>query len=185
MKDHLSEVMFIVILLILIPDRLIAQNPPPETLHFDRMAQYLTKGTGKWKADNPNYQPNNPRSAKAFGLCFERPMRNYMSLTIVSYQKDTVLINSEGFFSWHPGKQQYVHVNGNRGSGFAEGITTFPNDSTFISTMTIFRRNGSSYDHKDENFIVNEDVHRNTSYKKVAGDWVAEGEWVWSRVPEN
>lgn len=150
------------------------------------MANYLTDGTGKWKATNPNFDPDNPRSAAAYGLWFERPMKNFMTLTIVSYQKDTVLISSVGFFSWHPNKQQYVHVNGNRGNGYSEGISTFPNDSSFVSVMTIFRRNGTSYAHKDENFIVNENTHKNKSYKKdVNGNWIMEGEWTWIRASEN
>jgi hypothetical protein len=175
-----------IIMLFVVLGQVSAQRSYPEMSHFDKVAGYLTQGSGKWKASNPNHQPGNPRSAEAFGLWFERPMRNFMTLKIVSYQKDTVRISSEGFFSWHPGKQHYVHVNGNRGNGYAEGITTFPNDSTFISTMMIFRRNGTSYEHKDENFIVDEDVHKNISYRKdEAGDWVVEGEWTWSRLPEN
>ncbi len=157
----------------------------PELMHFDNIATYLTQGSGQWKAPNNNHNPNNPRSAKAFGLWFKRPMRNLMTLKIVSYQKDTILTSSEGIFSWHPGEKQFIHVNGNRGNGYSEGITAFPSDSMFISTVRIFTARGSSYEHKDENFIVNDNIHRNVSYRKdEEGEWIAESEWTWTRIPE-
>ena len=159
--------------------------PSPEWTNFDKMAKYLTLGSGQWKAPNKQHNPNNPRSAHAFGLWFERPMRHFMSLKIVSYQKDTVLISSEGFFTWHPGEKKFVHMTSNRGGGFAEGITSFPNDSTFISTMNNFTRKGTTYEHKDENFIVSINEHRNVSYRKdEAGNWVAQSEWTWTRMPK-
>ena len=48
--------------------------------------------------------------------------------------------------------------------------------------MKIYRPEGDVYDHKDENFIVSADVHRNTSYAKdESGNWVERGKWVWKR----
>lgn len=186
-NNYLLRQLSTLIFLLIVATPIVAQNsnfPTDEMVNFDKVANYLTRGSGKWKAPNPRYDAGNPRSAEAFGLWFERPMRNFMSLTIVSYQKDTVLINSTGFFSWHPGKNQFIHVNGNRGSGFSEGITEFPSDSSFISKMTIYNRRGS-YEHKDENFLVSENVHRNTSFRKDEnGSWVAEGEWTWTREAE-
>ena len=31
----------------------------PEQDHFNSIAQYLTRGSGKWRGENPRYQPNN------------------------------------------------------------------------------------------------------------------------------
>ncbi len=185
-ENALFRAFYVVVILMVSASQVSGQRISPEMARFDQMSDYLTRGTGKWKASNPNFNPDNPRSAEAYGLWFERPMKNFMTLTIVSYQKDTVLISSEGFFSWHPGKEQYVHVNGNRGNGYSEGVSTFPDDSSFVSVMTIYRRNGTSYEHKDENFIVEKDKHKNISYRKDAdGNWVEEGEWIWIREPEN
>jgi len=48
--------------------------------------------------------------------------------------------------------------------------------------MIVYRPSGKFYDHKDENFIVNENVHRNTSFKKdKQGNWIENGSWIWTR----
>lgn len=153
--------------------------------HFEKMADYLSAGGGKWTGENKNYNADNPRSPKAFGLWFERPMNNLLTLKIVAYINDTTVISSQGIFSWHPIKKEFVHLMADRGNGFSEGITEFPNDSTFISTMIVYRPSGKFYDHKDENFIVSENVHRNTSFKKDKdGNWIENGQWIWTRDPE-
>lgn len=157
-----------------------------EWKNFDLMADYLSKGGGKWTGENKNYNPSNPRSPKAFGLWFARPIRSLMTLTIVAYVNDTIRISSQGTFNWHPIEQKIIHSMSDRGNGYSEGITSFPNDTTFISVMKIFRPNGSSYDHKDENFIVSENVHRNTSFgKDESGNWTKKGDWVWRRDSED
>lgn len=163
-----------------------AQTKPIETSeewkNFDKLADYLSRGSGKWVGENPNYKPSNERSPKAFGLWFERPLPGLMTLTIVAYVKDTVVISSQGTFNWHPTEKKVIHSTSDRGNGYSEGITSFPNDSTLISVMKIFRPNGKIYDHKDENFVVSEDMHRNTSFgKDENGNWVEKGSWVWKR----
>ena len=156
----------------------------PEQQHFNVMADYLTAGSGKWRGENPRHNPGNPRSPQAFGLWFERPMYNLLTLKIVAYRADTIIISSQGTFSWHPEKQHYIHITADRGGGHGEGVTQFPNDSTFISIMKIYRPNGKVIDHKDENFIINKDQHGNTSFKKnEQGEWVENGRWVWKREP--
>ncbi len=163
-----------------------AQSPAleQEQLHFDKMANYLIKGSGKWTGENKNHDPANPKSPKAFGLWFDRPLQNLLNIKIVAYLEDTILISSQGAFSWHPTKNQYVHTIVDRGNGYSEGISEFPNDSSFISTMVIYRPSGEVYDHKDENFIVNEDEHRNVSFTKdESGEWKEKGNWIWKRDP--
>lgn len=162
------------------------ENNRPQKKYFEKMANYLTKGSGKWTGENKKYNMKNPRSPKAFGLWFERPMNNLLTLKVVAYLKDTTLLSSQGIFSWHPQKKQFIHLTADRRNGFSEGISEFPNDTTFISTMIIYRPNGKIFDHKDENFIVNENVHRNTSYKKDEQEnWIENGSWTWTRDPKN
>ncbi|MCE7995236.1 MAG: hypothetical protein HEP71_24880 [Roseivirga sp.] len=185
MKNYIAIPVMVLLGLLLISSLGKAQSGNTEMSHFDILADYLSSGTGKWTGENPNYDPNNPRSAKAFGLWFERPLKGLLTLKIVAYQKDTIIISSQGTFSWHPKKKQYVHTMTDRGNGFAEGVTEFPDDKTFISTMINYRPNGQSFDHKDENFVVDENVHRNVSYSKdTQGNWVEAGRWVWKRNPK-
>ncbi|MEP5611019.1 MAG: hypothetical protein ABJP45_02155 [Cyclobacteriaceae bacterium] len=156
-----------------------------EWVNFDVMATYLSQGTGKWTGENKNYDSTRPRSPKAFGLWFTRPLKSMMTIKIVAYVQDTVLLSSQGIFAWHPEKKQFIHVTSDLRSGFSEGYSSFPNDTTFISTMVNYRPNGKVSNHKDENFIVNENVHRNTSYgKNEKGEWTEKGNWVWTRDPE-
>jgi len=89
-------------------------------------------------------------------------MYSLLTIKVMAYRNNDTLISSQGSFSWHPQKKQYVHITSDRGGGYSEGVSEFPNDSTFISTMKIYRPNGKIFDHKDENFIVSENVHRNT-----------------------
>ncbi len=156
-------------------------EPTREWQHFDHIANYLTRGSGKWRGEN-SQRPNNQDAPRAFGLWFERPLPALMTLTIVAYLPDTVIISSQGTFNWHPQKNHVLHVVSDRGNGYAEGTTSFPNDSTFISVMKIFRPGGQAYDHMDENFLVSEDVHRNVSFGKDSlGNWEVRSEWVWRR----
>ncbi len=161
-------------------------DKPTEWENFNSMADYLCTGSGKWTGVNRKHEPSNERSPKAFGLWFERSIPSLMTLKIVAYVQDTILISSQGIFAWHPIKQQVIHSTSDRGNGYSEGISAFPNDSTFISTMMVYRPGGSSYAHKDENFIVSENVHRNTSFGKDAdGNWIERGNWTWTRDPES
>lgn len=189
MKQYLIFKSIFIICFLLIFSFCQAQTPQkplePQIEHFNKMADYLSLGTGKWTGENKRYNSSNPRSPKAFGLWFDRPMKNLLTLKVVSYMKDTTLISSQGIFSYHPIKKQFIHVTADRGNGFSEGISVFPNDSTFISTMINYRPNGKFFDHKDENFIVSENVHRNTSFKKdEEGNWIENGSWTWTRDPE-
>jgi len=153
-----------------------------EKNHFDKIGNYLSAGSGKWTGPNKKYDSKNPKSPKAFGLWFERPINNLLTLKIVAYFKDTTLISSQGTFSYNPIKKQFIHVTADRGNGFSEGVTTFPNDSTFISTMINYHPDGSAYGHKDENFIISDNLHKNISFKKdEQGNWVEQGQWTWTR----
>ena len=153
--------------------------------HFETMATYLTKGSGKWTGENQNFDPNNSRSPKAFGLWFERPLKNLLTLKIVAYRNDSTIISSQGTFAWHPDKQQFLHMMVDRGHGYSEGFSEFANDSIFSSIMVVYRPNGKSYHHKDVNYIVDENTHRNTSYSKDEnGNWVEKGRWLWTRDPQ-
>lgn len=153
--------------------------------YFEKMANYLSMGSGEWTGENKKYNEDNPRSPKAFGLWFERPMKNLLTLKVVAYYKDSTTLSSQGLFSWHPIKKHFIHITADRGNGYSEGVSEFLNDSTFISTMIVYRPDGKFFDHKDENFIVSENVHRNTSFKKdEQGNWVENGSWTWTRDPD-
>lgn len=150
--------------------------------HFDKMANYLSRDNGKWIGENQRYKPDNPRSPKTFGLWFERPMANLLTIKIVSHFEDTTMISSQGIFSWHHEKKCFIHVTADQGNGFSQGASEFPTDTTFISTMTVYRPSGKFYDHRDENFIVDENTHRNISYNKdEEGNWIEKGRWTWVR----
>jgi len=75
------------------------ENNTPQKENFEKMANYLTNGSGKWTGENKQYNSDNPRSPKAFGLWFERPMKNLLSLKVVAYLKDTTRLSSQGIFS--------------------------------------------------------------------------------------
>ena len=179
--------LFTILLVFLIHTNGLAQNrfqTYPEQEQFNVMSEYLTRGSGQWRGENPRFNPQNPRSPKAFGLWFERTMYNLLTIKIVAYRQDTTLINSQGIFAWNPQKKQYMHITADRGGGYAEGVTEFPNDSTFVSIMKVYRPNGKVLDHKDENFVVNENEHRNTSFNKdEQGNWVENNNWIWKREP--
>lgn len=181
------KALFIIILIMfssISEAQIIEENNSKNKENFDKIANYLSASGGKWTGKNKFYNPDNPRSAKAFGLWFDRPLKNLLSLKIVAYLQDTIIISSQGSFSWHPKKKEYIHTTADRGSGFSEGITTFPNDSTFVSTMINYRPNGKEFDHKDENFIISENLHENISFKKDdQGNWIENGRWTWTRDP--
>lgn len=153
-----------------------------EWQNYDALAEYLSREGGKWIGENSQYDSTNERSPKAFGLWFNRPLSVMLTLKIVAYVQDTVLVSSQGTFNWHPIKQEVFHAMSDRGNGYSDGITSFPNDSSFVSIMKIYRLDGNVYDHRDDNFIINENEHRNTSFKRnAAGEWEKIGSWIWKR----
>ena len=104
-------------------------------------------------------------------------MWNLLTIKILVYKEDTVILSSQANFSWNPFKNHFVHTSISIGNMYSEGITDFPDDSTFISTMIDYWQNGKFEEHKDKNYIIDENV----SYKKdEEGNWIESGTWRWS-----
>ena len=151
-------------------------------LNFQQLASYLSEGSGHWESLNPNYDEQNPRSAKSYSLVFEYPLKHLLKIRILVQLKNAEVLSAEGMFSWNPLTNSCRYVMVDRGNGYMEGVSEFPDSTTFITTTTVFRPNGQKYEHKDENFVMSKDVHRNSSYRKDReGNWILEGNFQWKR----
>lgn len=153
---------------------------------FEKMAAYLSKGSGKWIGDNLRHDPDQERSPHAFGLLFNS-VAGYklLEIKIEAYLRDEVRESARGGFVWHPGKRDVVYTTISPTGIFMEGTSWFPDDITFVTVSDIIWPDGTKSVHKDENFIVSEDVHKTISYMMdERGAWVRQGENTWKRVPE-
>lgn len=156
-------------------------STPREAFH--QMAEYLAGHGGKWRGENPNHDATNDRSPSHFGLWFEEVANGHgLELTIVAHFDDTTVVSSRGYWAWHPGREELLHWAVGRNGYYAEGVTDFPAEDTFRSTMRQFLPNGGTAPHRDSNVLVDEDTHTNVSYSQdEEGAWVAGTEWVWQR----
>lgn len=148
---------------------------------FQAMAEYLARDGGRWIAPNPNYN-GAENSPTHFGLWFEQDARNhFLELKIVAHFPDQVLTSSRGHWAWHPTRGQLTHVMVDRGGGLSEGVTTYPSATVFVTT-SIRSGVGGRSESRDENVIISDDVHRNTSFHRDENEWVETGVYEWTRT---
>lgn len=152
---------------------------------FIKMAEYLSKGSGKWYTENPNYDPGNEQSSKGYGLWFTWELnRKMLRLQIIGYRKDTLIQSTEALWSWHPGKKKITYYAiTTRGSHY-EGTTEFASDDTFITLSDIFVADGRILKHKDENIMLSDEQHQTRSSLLEDGQWKVQGSSVWDRLKE-
>ncbi|AXT20397.1 hypothetical protein D7030_04560 [Flavobacteriaceae bacterium AU392] len=153
---------------------------------FLKMAQYLSEGSGKWMAPNPNYNPQNPSSHQAVGLWFDFKLEeNYLRLSIVTYIGETAHIISSGMWIWHPGEQKIKFFEIIQGGRFTEAEVYFISDNTFVSRKKAYLPNGKIYFALGENIMLSKDKHKTISKIYENGSWRTEGSYVWKKTAEN
>lgn len=147
------------------------------------LGNYLARDGGRWRAPNPNHDPENPRSASHFGLWFEWAVGEHMlELQIVAYVGDEVRSSSRSFWAWHAIDERLTYTAVDPGGGLALGDTTFPAAHVFRTETVRVGPDGSRMPHRDDNTLVSADVHTNISYSRSdTGEWTPQSEWRWER----
>lgn len=151
---------------------------------FVAMAEYLSADGGRWRAPNPNYDPEAPRGPSHFGLWFDwHPELQLLELRIVTHLGESTRVSSQGRWAWHPGAESLRYVMSSRGGRYADGETTFEAPHTFTTVATTYRTGDAPVKHKDENVLVSPELHRNLSFREVEDDvWANQGTYEWRRV---
>ncbi len=175
------------LMFLLIGTSLMAQRGEGSSrVDFLKMANYLTAGSSKWMTPNPNYQADNPRSSRGFGLWFSLDLRqNLLRLRHVSYRGDTALVTGESFWLWHPGEQRIKYYSIDPWGGFTEGETHFSGEDKFTTTQYAYRPNGKIQIVKDDNFMISNQEHKAISYNFENNEWKQTGDYPFKKVGEN
>ncbi|MEP1094848.1 MAG: hypothetical protein ABJG78_07035 [Cyclobacteriaceae bacterium] len=152
---------------------------------FQKIVNYLSNGSGKWMAPNPNYDPDNPNSAKALGLWFDKRLKGkHLHLSVVTYRGDTAHISSDAMWIWHPGEQRIKYTEVTLGGRLQEGEVYFNADDTFVNRNFQYQLNGKTVFARGENIILTEDRHKTTSYIFENNTWQVQGSLEWRLTNE-
>ena len=152
---------------------------------FDQMANYLSKGSGKWMAPNPRYNDMNPKSTKALGLWFDKRLDDkLLHLSVVLYREDTAHIISDAMWFWHPVEQRITYIDMTSGGQLQLGETYFNTDEEFVNRNFQYQTNGKVVFARGVNLILSEDRHKTTSYVFENDDWRVQGSLEWSLTKE-
>ncbi len=155
---------YVLFIFFILSGTLQAQQASPSRADFLKMARYLASDSGKWTSPNQRYNPQNPRSAKSFGLWFKLKHREkLLHLTHVVYVGDTTRITGESYWLWHPGKQEIKYYSINFFGGFTEGESIHISDDKFTTSLRSYNKKGRIEMRKDENVIVSKNEHIITS----------------------
>ena len=128
----------------------------------------------------------NASSPEALGLWFERSLDGHLlELTIVGYYGGEPRITGiRAFWFWHPGRQQTIYQEISRSGLVRTGTAAFTNDSTFFTTTEAVTAAGRSSQHRGENMMLSDRVHRTTAYiLGPDGDWVEQRSLTWTLEP--
>ena len=94
-------------------------------------------------APNPNYNPDNPNSAKALGLWFDRRLDGkLLHLSVISYRGDTAYVSTDAMWIWHPGEQRIKYLEMTLSGRIQEGEVYFNADDTFVNRNFQYQLNG-------------------------------------------
>ncbi len=149
---------------------------------FLTMSEYLTRDGGKWRAPNPQHD-GSARSPEAFELWFDSHFSGrILQIQIVVQYADRTVVSSHGQWMWHPGAGELRYLVAHRGGAVTEGVTTFPNATTFVTLATRTGRNGVVREQRDDNVMVSPSLHRNETFRMEAGGWTSGGVFEWSRL---
>ncbi|MCI0488869.1 MAG: hypothetical protein L0229_19940 [Blastocatellia bacterium] len=158
------------------------ESGPTGVKAFEHMAEYLTRGTGQWRAAAP------PRNGgpDALGLWFERGARGkLLELTVVMYYGNEVRVGSKSYWFWHPGRREIVYQEVLPNGGIRMGTTHFTDARTFITLTNAIGPDGKTAPNRGENVILSENEHRTTAYARdAAGKWVEQLALTWVRGSE-
>lgn len=149
---------------------------------FAAMAEYLARDGGRWRASNPNHDPDRGTPPE-FGLWFERHLDGrVLQLRIVVHYADRTVVSSHGQWSWHPGRGELHYLMTDRGGGVTEGVTTFPEPAMFRTEATRYGPDGLTAEHRDDNLLVSDSLHRNETFAVKDGFATSGGVYEWRRV---
>ncbi len=147
---------------------------------FLKMARYLSNGSGKWMAPNPNYDSSNPRSSRAIGLWFDLSLNeNLLKLSIATYRGDTVHLTSDALWIWHPGEQRIKYHDISMRGTFIEGETYFTDDKTFVTRNFTYMTDGTVRFARGENYMTSEKEHFTRSLAFEDGEWKQRASFTW------
>ncbi|NNM34425.1 MAG: hypothetical protein HKO53_15210 [Gemmatimonadetes bacterium] len=158
-------------------------DAPLESFHL--LSEYLTRGSGRWRANNPGHDPADPRSPSHFELWFTSEAGGHLlELSIRADVSGEFRPSSKGYFAWDHESGTLRHVSVVVNGIYSAGVVEFVDSSTFRSTMVMTDSSGRGRGHRDDNVLISADRHDNVSFSQEDdGSWVASADsWSWVRV---
>lgn len=174
---------FFVILLSVSIKCIASADPDSQRLLFLEQINFLIKGSGKWKAENPVYKNTDEWSIRYYGYEFEKGIEeSTLKLRITGYipSKLMKVIFWEGFYYWDYIKNRLSYISVNLNGQVAIGSSDSINVSLLVLSLTLTNKNGEITLHKDTH-LFSDDKIQSVSLKWEEGRWIKNSEMLWRR----
>ena len=159
-----------------------SDSVPAGAASFEVMAEYLSRGTGRWRAPIP------PREGgpDALGLWFERTAGGrLLELTVVIHYGSEARNGLKGYWLWHPGRKEILYHEVVPNGKVRLGTSHFVDSRTFVTLTDAVDMDGKTTPNRGVNVLTSENEHLTTAYFLDAqGDWQEQQSLVWTREPE-
>jgi hypothetical protein len=155
--------------------------PPAGVASFELMAEYLSRGTGRWRAPVPA-RDDGP---DALGLWFERTAGGrLLELTVVLDYGAEARPGLRGYWLWHPGRKEILYHEVSPSGRVRMGTAHFTDTQTFVTLTDAVGSNGRTTPNRGVNILSRENEHDTTAHALNAqGEWVEQQTLTWAREP--
>jgi TolB protein len=164
-----------------------AQTEPTSGLkNFQNQNKILTSDGGKWRTDNPSFNPQDEWSARYFGYEFIAGVNaNTVRLKITGYlpKKSQWVVFWDGYYSWDSKRNKVIYnssgADGSLASGESESIGALESSLVFAVTTP----DGKIEIHKDVQRIEIDKII-SESFIKMGNKWERKNILTWVRLEQ-
>ena len=148
---------------------------------FEHMAEYLSRGTGHWRAAIPSREGG----PDALGLWFERTAQGrLLELTVMLFYGKEERKRIKGYWLWHPGKEAILYHEVAPSGRVRMGTSHFTDPITFVTLTESVGTDGIKTPNRGVNILLSEIEHRTTAYAlDSSGEWQEQQSLTWFREP--
>ena len=146
---------------------------------FEHMAEYLSRGTGQWRAVIPSREGG----PDALGLWFDRTAQGrLLELTVVLFYGEEARKGLRGYWLWHPGQDAILYHEVAPSGRVRMGTSHFTDPITFVTLTESVDTDGSKTPNRGVNILLDENEHRTTAYAlDSSGEWQEQQSLTWFR----
>lgn len=156
-------------------------HTPEHQKYLDRVAWLLEDG-GRWSAENPSYDAQREGSIRSFGYAYsEGYAPGVIRLKITGRAGDKNYLFWDGFYYWHPVRNNMEYVSQGTGGAIARGASV---DPEFTLVFEVITPDGKVELHRDEERRNGDDEFTSIGLRYGEEGWKEQQRLTWRRVKE-